>query len=520
VNSKGRHNGSGGSGLAKPGSVSESWLKATAAEDVYIWLPSVNYLNSIYEAVRKQGGGTGSLTFDTFAAVANKVGAFSALPSFVGGSAHGFLQSLGDTVGSIFGLMKSIFTGEIIEDMKKLWSSLTKLTIKDVVDGLGSWAQSWAPRLTSDNLFVQGHAWGYFAGYIAAEICMFALGGAAFNALKASKLATKLGQVISRVAPKLTAAVGRVTAAGRASAQALNEAKTAVARRYGQVVAATGQAITSAKFSGLIKAAVASGVSAADAGRLAKVLDAVGISAKKVSGWGADAFTKLAANPGTLAELEAALPLVKAGRIVGLEDWLKFSAKKTGVDAQRTAAELREARRLAKTYPSNKVNVGGDARAPRNPDGSPAASFDLSVDNAAGAALRSFEMTTVDDVVTSGGQLSQGLRHAVEKAAKRQAIGKPIPGALEAITQIRLGKTVSAGKAGIIEIAENGDLTLITKAVPPRHIPKGNIFEEFAQNAGKIKDNQLIDAVTIVDQDTGAIIARLERTGAVWARTK
>lgn len=238
VNNKTRHNGVGGPGLSKPGGVNESWLKAKAAEDVKIWLPSADYLNSIYEQVREHGGGTGSISFDTFAGVADKVGIASIIPAYVGGLAHGFLACLGDTVQAIFGLIKSVFTGSIIEDLKKLWAALSKLTIKDIVEGLGSWAQSWTPRLLSENHFVRGHAWGYFAGYLCAEIAMFALGGAALNAIKATKLATKLGRVIAKVAPKLTAAVGKVTAAGRASVQALGEAKDAVLRRFGQATAA------------------------------------------------------------------------------------------------------------------------------------------------------------------------------------------------------------------------------------------------------------------------------------------
>ncbi len=61
---------------------------------------------------------------------------------------------------------------------------------------------------------------------------------------------------------------------------------------------------------------------------------------------------------------------------------------------------------------------------------------------------------------------------------------------------------------------------LITRAVPPKHIHKGNIFEEFAKNASKIKNNQLVDVVTIVDRQTGAVLGRIERDGAVWLRVK
>jgi hypothetical protein len=278
-------------------------------------------------------------------------------------------------------------------------------------------------------------------------------------------------------------------------------------------------AVVAISFNNLVNAAVKGGAPQANALRLRDVVAALGITVNKVATWGTNAFTELSKNTRSIEELEATLPLVKEGRIIGIDDWLAFSAHKKADDALRTAAELREARRLAATYPHNKVNVGGDARAPRNPDGSAVASFDLSVDNAAGAVLRSFEMTTVDAVVTQSSQLSDSVRHAAVKAAKRRAMGQPIQGEIEAIVQIRLGDTVTA-KGGALEIANSGDITLVTKTVPPKRIPKGNLFEEFAKNAGKLNDNQLVDAVTVVDKNTGAIIARIERSGAVWSRTR
>jgi hypothetical protein len=235
VNNRGPHNGRGDAGLAKAGSVSESWLKAKAVQNAYIWLPSKDYLNSAYEEVRKHGGGTGSASFDAFAAAATKVGGFGVLPSFVGGLADGFLRCIADTVVGLFDLVKSIFTGQIIEQLKALWGVLTKLSVEDVGKAVGSWAQSWLPRLTSENSFVSGHAWGHLVGYACGEIAMFALGGPALNALKASKLATKFGQVIAKVAPNITGAVGRVTRAGAATAEAVTEAKNAVLRRFGKV---------------------------------------------------------------------------------------------------------------------------------------------------------------------------------------------------------------------------------------------------------------------------------------------
>jgi hypothetical protein len=244
VNSKAKHNGSGNSGLAKPGGVNESWLKAQAAADTYIWLPSANYLNSIYEEVRKKGGGTGSISYDTLAGVAGKLGEFSVIPSYVGGLAHGFLACIGDTIVGLFDLVKSIFTGEIIEQMKALWNALSKLGMDAIKGAVGDWWKSWEPRLTSDNPFVRGHAWGYLAGYLCGEIAMFALAGPALNALKASKLATGLGKVISRVVPKLSEGMAKISKAGGAVVKSVGEAKSAVLKRYGKagtVISGTGK---------------------------------------------------------------------------------------------------------------------------------------------------------------------------------------------------------------------------------------------------------------------------------------
>jgi hypothetical protein len=233
VNSRAQHNGTGDSGLAKPHSVSEAWFRTQAKANVYIWLPSTDYLNSIYEEVRKRGGGTGSISFDFLAKIAGKLGQWTVVPSYIGGLAHGFTSCVADTVKGIFELVENIFTGEIIGQLKGLWDALKKLTWDDLVAAFGSWVTSWKARLLSDNPFVRGHAWGYLAGYLIGEIALFAIGGEAMEALKASKLATRVGQVLSRVAPRLIAGINRLRAIGGAAFEAASEA---VARRYGQVV--------------------------------------------------------------------------------------------------------------------------------------------------------------------------------------------------------------------------------------------------------------------------------------------
>lgn len=174
----------------------------------------------------------------------------------------------------------------------------------------------------------------------------------------------------------------------------------------------------------------------------------------------------------------------------------------------------------APNYPSNKVNVGGDARAPLNPDGTQSASFDLSVDNAAGAALRSIEVTTVDVAINKGKDLFSGVIHATEKAVKRAAAKSPIPGKLESTIRATLAKQWSQGKGGLIEIAENGDRVRITKSVPPKRLPMDNIFDEFAREVKTVPHHDLLDAVNIVDAQDGRVLARIERSGTTWTRTR
>lgn len=62
--------------------------------------------------------------------------------------------------------------------------------------------------------------------------------------------------------------------------------------------------------------------------RLVNVLRAAGITAETAAAWGGKAFARLAADASTLAEPEKIVPLVKSGKITGLEDWLALSGNK------------------------------------------------------------------------------------------------------------------------------------------------------------------------------------------------
>jgi uncharacterized membrane protein len=266
------------------------------------------------------------------------------------------------------------------------------------------------------------------------------------------------------------------------------------------------------------------GVAAANTERLVHVLRAVGISADTATAWGSKAFARLAADANTLAELEKILPLVKGGKITGLDHWLAFSEKKIGDDAARTAGELREAARQAVVSPLAQIDIGSDLHAPRNParPEEPLQSFDMEIKQG-GRTLRSVEVSTAggaDGLVKRGTEIGSGVGHAIDKIVSRNAAGKPIPGKHEATVRIALARVWDQKAAGIIEISSTGDRVRVTRQSPPARKMMPNIFDEFTD---KIADNPmhaLLDRINIVDARSGSLLAQYENVGGTWKRVR
>ncbi|EDZ67240.1 hypothetical protein NOC27_567 [Nitrosococcus oceani AFC27] len=135
--------------------------------------------------------------------------------AFAGGVIHGFLKSIWDAVSGIakliYDVLKSIISLELISDVKKLVSSIKKLSWDKITDAVGEWAAGWVEKLQSKNPLVAGHAHGYLTGYVMAEAAMFLLTGGQIAALKGSIWTSKLGQVVktSRVFKTLETAVAK-----------------------------------------------------------------------------------------------------------------------------------------------------------------------------------------------------------------------------------------------------------------------------------------------------------------------
>jgi hypothetical protein len=262
--------------------------------------------------------------------------------------------------------------------------------------------------------------------------------------------------------------------------------------------------------------------SAAEGGRApsraAAALEAVGVPASTVAKWGDQALANLS-QAETVAELEAIAPLVKAGRVKGIGEWLEFGANKTGADAVRTAGELRDARRRAAENPGAIMNVGGDAHAPNDrTTGNKLPSFDMTMETPGGTIQRSVEVGSVDGTVNKGADLVVGVGHAADKVAVRNLKGEPIPGAHDATIRATVAKEWRQGKAGTVEIQPNGDRVRITK--DGQRIAMTNIFDELTGKIADSPNHVLLDRIAIVDSTTGAILAEYQRSGSIWGRLR
>jgi hypothetical protein len=253
--------------------------------------------------------------------------------------------------------------------------------------------------------------------------------------------------------------------------------------------------------------------------RLANVMDQAGVANATTGALANDALARFA-QPHILGELEATAAMQNAGRIRGLDDWIRFSARKDPADLNRTVAELSVARRLANENPGAVINVAGDANAPLRPGTNERLpSFDITVEGPRGNVIRSIEVTTIDAPVSREPQITPGIRHASDKAAERIASGNPIPGDLEVNIRMQVDVGVTPQGGVMREVLPDGTVNLRrpdTGAI----VRTSNIFDDFADHLATIQDNALLNRVTLVELRTGNVLAVYERHGPVWTRVR
>jgi hypothetical protein len=217
-----------------------------------------------------------------------------------------------------------------------------------------------------------------------------------------------------------------------------------------------------------------------------------------------------------IGEVEHMQALQTSGRVIGLEDWIGFTAGKADADLTRALGELREARRLSTLHPGSVVNIGGDARAPTRANGTPMQSFDLTVENATGGVERSVEVTTIDAPVSRHTDFTPGVRHAADKVVTRRTEGQPIPGPHEVTIQMSLDVRTRTRRGTVTEVFADGNVEI--RRPDGTVVRSSNIYDDFTAQLGRIPRAVELDVVTLVDA-TGAAVAVYTKTGGVWART-
>jgi hypothetical protein len=252
--------------------------------------------------------------------------------------------------------------------------------------------------------------------------------------------------------------------------------------------------------------------------RMAKVFKDVGFGNGLTGALQTDQLGRLA-SPGILDELEKAAALQGAGKVTGVQDWIKFNAPKGLDELQDTVGELREAeRQAAQADPGSTIGVGAESNAPPRP-GAPnekAKSFDLEVKDSTGKVTGSTEFKRLETPVEKVENLRDSVRHGADKAAERAAEGIPIEGTLETTIQMTLDVGIRPAGPNSIEILADGTRNII-RADTGAIAKTTNIFDDFAKFLSGVENNGYLNVVNLVD-DTGKLIASYQRTGAVWVR--
>ena len=195
----------------------------------YLWLPGEGYLRSLYQVVREKGGGTGSIKAEIWQTVKGWYHKAAYAIAFAAGIIHGFVKSIWDAIAGIadllYSFLKSLFSGELISDIKDLAGSIKKMLSEEgrsaVGEAISSWAAEWDAKLKDSSPWISGHAHGYLTGYVMAEAAMLLLTFGGSTALKGALWESKLGQIVK--GSRAIQTLEKATAKGASIARATNK---------------------------------------------------------------------------------------------------------------------------------------------------------------------------------------------------------------------------------------------------------------------------------------------------------
>lgn len=199
------------SGITRPKDRQDEWRATTVISGSRIWIPGIDYALGLKGAVS-----SGSISYEVDKALKEF---FIGGAGLISGILVGALESivdifvgLWDLVKMAWKVIKSLITGNIVSDAKKLWEDLSKLTFSDIVDAGWEWLKA---KWTSDgkSTWSTWYDRGWLIGYIAAEIALLIFSGGAATAVKWAGKSAKFVKLLEKL-PTLARFVKRVEEAG------------------------------------------------------------------------------------------------------------------------------------------------------------------------------------------------------------------------------------------------------------------------------------------------------------------
>jgi hypothetical protein len=214
------------SGITRPAGKEDEWDATTVKTGHRIWIPGLAYALGLKAIVP-----SGSLTYEAWQTIKD---IFVGTAGFISGLLVGALESvvdvfvgLWDLVKMAWQVIKSLITGEIISDIRKLWDDLSKLTLDDIVNAGIAWFKAkWFAEGTWDRWYNRGR----MIGYVIVEILMLFFSGGIATAVKWVGKTGKFAKLVETLPTlrKMVKAAENVTGAAadalRIGAKALSKA--------------------------------------------------------------------------------------------------------------------------------------------------------------------------------------------------------------------------------------------------------------------------------------------------------
>jgi hypothetical protein len=179
--------------IYKP-SESASWDETKTIAGGQIWIPGREFAKSLHGVVS-----SGSISYETWATVRDLV---VGTVAFIAGILHGALESIVDIFVGIYDLLKmvydilkSLITGEIVNDITKLWNDVSNLKYEDVKAAFLGWLDD---KWNHPSVWSRWHFRGWVIGYAIAEIAMFFFTGGAATAAKWAGKGAKIAGLIAK----------------------------------------------------------------------------------------------------------------------------------------------------------------------------------------------------------------------------------------------------------------------------------------------------------------------------------